>query len=285
MASPTLFIGVVSHSRSTFTVNQGEEGLAANLVKQLSDLGTSASYSINVRNDFDTSGVPATRSVFRSGIAEEVRLERQWNAFLGVRQGMTFWARHFARLLRVQSFLFRKTNAAEIQRLINIELSHTRLMKEGLDSGAPWVLIIEDDAATPDTVDLAYGLVGIFTLNPPISFVNLSRSFDLSDLGIGHLLHSTDENEWVGHSERKILIADRPATNTVCAILYKRRFLEYLFGELELIPMQPVVPIDWRLNQALMNLWNKGLIGAGDCWFVEPAPIIQLSMVRDREGK
>jgi hypothetical protein len=278
MASPTLFIGVVSHPRTSFTVNQGEDGLAAQLVKHLNELGTPASYSVNVRNDFDTAGVLATRSVFRSGIAEEVRLEREWNAFLGASNGPQFWLRHIARLFRVQSFLFRKTHNAEIQRLINIELSHTRLMKEGLDSGAPWVLIIEDDAATPDIVDLAQGLVGFLTLNPSISFVNLSHSFELSDLGISHLLHVTNENEWVGRTERKILVADRPATNTVCAILYKRQFLEYLVRELELIPMQPVVPIDWRLNQALMNLWNKGMIGAGDCWFVDPAPIDQLSM-------
>jgi hypothetical protein len=60
--------------------------------------------------------------------------------------------------------------------------------------------------------------------------------------------------------------------------MYHRDFLVHLINEFELIPSEPVVPIDWRLNKALMNLWNKGLIGSGDCWFVEPAPIDQLSM-------
>jgi hypothetical protein len=278
MANPTLFIGVVSHSRSSFTVNQGEKGLAAKLAEQLNEFNTSAVYSVNILNDFESAGVPATSSVFRAGIADEVRLEREWNKFLGVRFGLRAWIGHMARWLRVQSFLLRKPDTKEIKRLINIELSHTKLMKEGLDSGAEWVLILEDDAATAELEDLAQGLMGIFSHDSHISFVNLSRSFELTDLGIDHLLHSDSDKKWAGTATRQMLFADRPATNTVCAILYHRNFLESLINEFELIPSEPVVPIDWRLNQALMNLWNKDLIGSGDCWFVEPAPIDQLSM-------
>jgi hypothetical protein len=278
MARPTLFIGVVSHSHSSFTVNQGEEGLAATLVKQFNEFNISADYSVNVLNEFDKAGVPATGSVFRAGIAEEVRLEREWNNFLGVRFGLRSWVGHLARWFRVQSFLLRKPDTQEIKRLINIELSHTKLMSEGLDSGAQWVLILEDDAATAQLEDLAQGLVGIFSHDSHVAFVNLSRSFDLTDLGIDHLLHSDGGKKWKGHVDRQMLFSDRPATNTVCAILYHRDFLVHLVNELDLIPSEPVVPIDWRLNQALMNLWNKGLISARDCWFVEPAPIDQLSM-------
>jgi len=278
MACPTLFIGVVSHSRSSFTVNQGEEGLAATLVKCLNKLDTSATYSVNVLNDFDDAGVPANGSVFRGGIAEELRLEREWNRFLGVRWGLRAWIGHLARWLRVQSFLLRKPDTKEVRRLINIELSHTKLMKEGLDSGAQWVLILEDDAASPELEDLTQGLVGIFSHDSQMSFVNLSRSFDLTVLGIDHILHSDRDKKWAGTAHRQMLHSDRPATNTVCAILYHRDFLVHLIKEFELIPSEPVVPIDWRLNLALMNLWNKGIVGAGDCWFVEPAPIDQLSM-------
>ena len=278
MVSPTLFIGVVSHSRSSFTVNQGEKGLAATLVKQLRDFDISAVYSVNLLNDFDMTGVPAAGSVFRAGIAEEVRLEREWNRFLGVRFGLRSWIGHVARWLRVQSFLLRKPETKEIKRLINIELSHTKLMSQGLNSGAQWVLILEDDAATAELEDLAQGLVGIFSHDSHVAFVNLSRSFDLINLGIHHLLHSDSDKKWAGPVGRQMLFSDRPATNTVCAILYHRDFLVHLINEFELIPSEPVVPIDWRLNRALMNLWNKGLIGSGDCWFVEPAPIDQLSM-------
>ena len=278
MAAPTLFIGVVSHSRTRFTANQGEEGLAAALVNQLNEFDTSAVYSVNILNEFESAGVPANRSVFRAGIAEEVRLEREWKKFLGVRLGLRDWIGHVARWLRVQSFIFRKPDTQEIKRLINIEVSHTKLMREGLDSGAQWVLILEDDAAAVELKDLVQGLVGIISHDSHIAFVNLSRSFDLTDLGIDHLLHSDSDIKWAGPAGRQMLFSDRPATNTVCAILYHRAFLVHLINEFELIPSEPVVPIDWRLNQGLMNLWNKGVIGSGDCWFVEPAPIDQLSM-------
>ena len=278
MASPTLFTGVVSHSRSSFTVNQGENGLAATLVRHLNEFDISAVYSVNVLNDFDKAGVPATGSVFRAGIAEEVRLEREWNKFLGVRFGLRSWIGHVARWLRVQSFLIRKADTKEIRRLINIELSHTKLMSEGLNSGAQWVLILEDDASVLRIQDLTEGLQGIFHSQAKPAYVNLSHSFGVDELGIRDLLNPLTGVFWTGTIARTIFGANKPATNTVCAILYHRDFLIHLINEFELIPSEPVVPIDWRLNQALMNLWNKGLIGAGDCWFVEPAPIDQLSM-------
>jgi len=278
MADPILFVGVVSHPRSSFPVNQGDEGLAAMLARKINDLGLPAKFLVNVSNDFDDYEVAATRSVFRAGIAEEVRLDREWKKFLGVRFALRGWIRHLARWLRVQSFLIRRSDTGEVRRLINIELSHTKLMKEGLGCGAQWVLILEDDAAAPELDDLVQGLVGMFADSANISFVNLSHSFSLTELGIDHLLHSSNEKKWEGAIARQLLSSDRPATNTVCAILYHRDFLASVIDEFEMSPKEPLVPIDWRLNQTLMNLWNKGLIGAGDCWFVEPPPIDQLSM-------
>lgn len=278
MASPTVFIGVVSHPQSRFTVNQGSEGLAAKLSTELTGLGSACDYLVNLRNAFESSGVSATKSVFRQGIAEEVRLERSWSRFLGVRRGVRWWVSHLTRWARVHSYALRKGDVGEIKRLINIELSHLALMRDGLNSGAPWVLILEDDAGARDLADLAAGLRGIMQSDPAPAYVNLSYSFTIDELGIRHLLYPDTGQVWVGRQARTLMVAERPATNTVCAILYQRQFLEQLVGEIESIPTEPVVPIDWRLNLALINLWNKGLIGSGDCWFVEPAPIDQLSM-------
>lgn len=278
MAPPTLFIGVVSHPQSNFAVNQGLDGLAAKLCNELASSGTSCEYVVNVRNEFESSGISATESVFRQGIAEEVRLERTWSGFLGARRGARWWLRYLARWARVRSYALRKSDVDEIKRLINIELSHLALMRDGLSSGASWILILEDDAGARDLNDLAKGLRSITQSDPAPGYVNLSRSFSTTELGIDHLLTTAANTGWGGAQHRKILEAARPATNTVCAILYHRHFLEKLVNEIESVPAEPVVPIDWRLNLALMNLWNKGLIGKGDCWFVEPAPIDQLSM-------
>jgi hypothetical protein len=44
------------------------------------------------------------------------------------------------------------------------------------------------------------------------------------------------------------------------------------------MPTRPVIPIDWKLNSALMTLFDNGRPGQVVCLFVEPGPITQLSM-------
>jgi hypothetical protein len=51
-----------------------------------------------------------------------------------------------------------------------------------------------------------------------------------------------------------------------------------LVTELKALPMEPVLSIDWKLNVALMNLYEANKMGDHDCWWVEPAPIKQMSM-------
>jgi hypothetical protein len=75
-----------------------------------------------------------------------------------------------------------------------------------------------------------------------------------------------------------VYLASRPITNTVCAILYSREFLTTLVQELEALPMEPVLSIDWKLNVALMNLFESNKLDGFECWWVEPAPIKQMSM-------
>jgi len=64
----------------------------------------------------------------------------------------------------------------------------------------------------------------------------------------------------------------------VCAIAYHYEFLAELVATLEGLPIEPIVPIDWRINEALMALWDEGKVGPGESWFVDPAPIVQRSM-------
>ena len=165
-----------------------------------------------------------------------------------------------------------------VRRLLNIELSHLDLMRRGLASGAAWVLILEDDALSPDLTDIATGLTGLMATSPAPSFVNLSQSFTTAQLGIDHLLSPVAGAAWQGSLPREILQSGRPVTNTVCAILYSAQFLGELVMALDALPMEPVVPIDWKLNLALMNVFEAGAFPQGSCWLVEPAPIRQMSM-------
>ena len=83
---------------------------------------------------------------------------------------------------------------------------------------------------------------------------------------------------WQGALNRILFSASKPVTNTVCAILYHREFLSLLLTKLDELPLEPVVPIDWKLNVALMELFQEGAIRPGSCWVIEPAPVLQRSM-------
>lgn len=170
-----------------------------------------------------------------------------------------------------------------VRRLVNIEISHLTLMKAGLASGSEWVLIVEDDASTLDLEDCAQGLHGLMSLDSNSalaapSYVNVSQSFTNAELGIEHLLTPVVGTSWAGGEPRALLAASRPVTNTVCAILYRASFLRDLVAEMDSLPMTPVVPIDWKLNIALMNMFEAGALRDGDCWNVTPGPMDQLSM-------
>ncbi len=294
----SLFIGLVSHEKSRFAVNQGPEGLTETLAGRLGYLGVTTAWRVNTEDAYDPAALPIDGSVAWASVREELRLEDEWKCFLEAdltasraqtakawlvgqaRAGRAFWK--YWRPWQ-QAGLSSSQAQRLVRRLINIEISHLTLMREGLDSGADWVLIIEDDASTLDLDDCAQGLLGLMNLEPSgngsaPAYVNVSQSFTNAELGIEHLLTPVEGTSWAGSSPRALLAASRPVTNTVCAILYRSTFLRDLVAEMESLPMTPVVPIDWKLNIALMNMFESGSLRNGDCWNVTPGPMDQLSM-------
>ena len=281
MAAPALFVGVVSHEGSRFSVSQGPHGLAYRLADSLPGVEV----QVNTSNLLDEAALPVTAAMVQAMLGAELRLDRAWSRYLGRPMGPRWWAVHAARSLRRGWQRLSPPDVSVARRLLNIELSHLDLMRRGLDSQAPWVLILEDDAFATDIADVASGLAGLMSASPAPAFVNLSASFSNAALGIEHLLSPVPGLAWDGvegstaaGSPRVLLQASRPVTNTVCAILYSRAFLVRLVDAMEALPMEPLVPIDWKLNLALMRMFAAGQIGAGDCCLVEPAPITQMSM-------
>lgn len=271
-----LFIGVVSHEGSRFSVNQGPSGLAAVLSRKLHDRGIHTAVSINTEDLFVGEIEPAQ---VRESLDAQDRVESEWATYLERPTASHSWGRRAGRMMRQALRTFRPPQAGMIRRLLNIELSHLDLLRRGIVSGAAWILILEDDAGASDVDDLADGLCGI-TRNKGLhpAYVNLSHSFSPKELGITHLLIRDTIHQWAGTDRREIFCARKPVTNTVCAILYSTEFASLLVRELDSLPVEPIVPIDWRLNLAIMNMESRGALRAGDCWFVEPAPISQMSM-------
>ena len=273
MAVAPLFIGVVSHPKTRFVASQGEHGLATQLAAQL----PGAEVHVNVVDLLDEKSISIDRRFVQSSLTAEFKLEQAWMRYLKSRSGMRQFRRRLSRWVRRSAQWIRSPSPNSMRRLINIELSHRDLLERGLASGAPWMLILEDDAGAQDVFDLAQGIDGIIHAARPPEFVNLSQSFTLVELGIDQLV-SPSPTAWHGAEARVILTADRPVTNTVCAIMYSREFTQRLMTIWQGMPMEPVVPIDWKLNAALMRMFDLGLVGGNSCWLVDPAPIIQMSM-------
>lgn len=288
-----LFIGVVSHEGSRFSLSQGPAGLAAQLAARMGALGTSCLVQVNTQDSYDPSALPIDGRLVQASLAAQRRLEVEWSRFLraGSRGSMASrvgaWCVMLARHLKQTALYVRPWHGADenatsgvrlVRRLINIELSHVNLWQAGLDSGASWILVIEDDASSPDLADCAAGLAALLT-DPQCTaaYINLSMSFTPRELGIDHLISHAGIT-WEGSIKREILVASRPVTNTVCAIAYRADFVRSLLSEFAELPMTPVVPIDWKLNVALMRMHERADLSAGDAWLVEPGPMVQMSM-------
>ena len=274
MAPLSLFVGVVSHTGSRFEVSQGPGGLGAKLAATLPETVV----QVNTENLIDEAHWTIDAAQVQRSLTAELALEHEWEDFLGRPRTLRRSATNLARRLRRLWYRVQPPSPAMVRRLVNIELSHLNLMRSGLESDANWILVIEDDAFAEDVEDLAQGISGLMTANPPAAYVNISESFSTTELGIDHLLEPVVHARWGGRRERSLLQAKRPVTNTVCAILYRREFLLGLVDAMDALPLEPVVPIDWKLNLALMTMSRSGAIGAGECWLVDPAPIAQMSM-------
>lgn len=272
MPATTLFIGVVSHRGSRYAQSQGDHGIAARLATAIPD----STVHVNTGDLLVTTDVELPPDVIQKSLTDELVLERAWARYLGIPRTTRWWMGHGLRWARRAMRGVLRPDDAGMRRLLNIELSHLDLLRRGLASDAPWILILEDDAHCHDVTDLAAGLIGL-TATGSTGFVNLSESFPLSELRIEGLL-TPSSITWRGSVPRRVLLAARPVTNTVCAILYSRTFVSTLLDAWDELPLTPVVPIDWKFNRILMDLDATKGGSPPTCLFVEPAPIIQMSM-------
>lgn len=280
MTARSCFVGVVSHEGSRFSASQGADGLAAHLAVALARSDVAVRVQVNTQDLHDPAAIPIDRALIQACLGAQLDIERRWEDYLrvGTRRGLHQARQRALRWGLRQWRRLRSPDGGFVRRLINIEMSHVDLLRSGLAGGEEWILILEDDAESADVDDCALGLAGLMLSAPPgLAFVNVSESFTLGQLGIDHLL-APGAAMWSGPVQRSVLGASRPVTNTVCAILYRATFASDLLAEFDRMPMTPVVPIDWKLNEALMAMFARGDLGPGSCWLVDPAPVTQMSM-------
>ncbi len=285
-----IFLGLVTYPKTRFPQAKSPQGLVPGLQATLRDQGMRTQIAVHDTDEWNESVLRIDRTVVEASIDRELEIEKRWRHYIdpSVHEVLLSGFMGVRRVYRRRKFLshgVQELDASDrgfrmVQRLVNIEIAHMSLLRQALDSGCEWTLIAEDDATSDDIPSLAQELDAFMSDRRHESqpkYVNVSRSFNHRRLRVRDLV----EPVWAGATTAtgmEILQARRPITNTVCAILYRTDFLATLFPTLERIPLAPVVPIDWKLNQAIMQMYVAGELSSGDCWLLEPAPIRQSSM-------
>jgi hypothetical protein len=285
-----VFVGLVTHARSRFADAASADGLQCPLACHLNELGYRAVTGVSADDAYAPSLLTIDRKAVIASIRAELDCELRWRGYLaGARPSV--WLRLFMALRQVKRTIafappWRRTitpddaGARMVRRLVNIELSHLRIMREAVESGARWIVLLEDDASSTDTParanELAAFIEAADTRGQPLT-INLSESFTPEQLGIEHLLTPIDPSSNPASLPWRLFSAQRAVTNTVCAVLYRGDFLARLLAGLDEIPVSPVIPIDFKVNEAVMRL--AGSMAAGDCWVASPAPLVQSSGV------
>ncbi len=286
-----IFLGLVTHPASGFAASAGQSGLVLTLGELLRGAGECVTVQINDTNSYLEDMLPLDRAQVVASITDTYRAEAQWRTFIDehppslyLRTALT--ALRLARITRLAppwkpKLAPESPGIQMVRRLLNIELAHLTLMRQAINADSQWALIIEDDASAVDVEAFAEQLMRFAAEYSPRdqpTYANLSESFNQAQLKSTHLLTRIGTWPLTTDSAAEVLSSRKPLTNTVCAILYRTSFLADLVAEIDALPLAPVIPIDWKLNRALMNLFAKGGIEDGDCWLISPAPLIQRSM-------
>ncbi len=244
---------------------------------------------VSDRDDYSPEAFPISRRLLLSSAISQAWIEFRWRRYLAAGRGdfISSLPRDSLVLLlmacsRLYSYvgwnLFRPAvrmpGAEPVVRLLNIDLSHLRVYKEGLESGCESIVVIEDDARAVDPETVSLTLLDLIRRNTctEARFVNLSESISKEVLGVvGILGESNPDQPWV-------VTCSRPVTNTVCANLFNREFVLGLFSDMMKRGLTPVIPIDWRVNRFILNSWKMGLANERTCTWVAPGIFIQGSM-------
>jgi hypothetical protein len=284
--APKLFIGLVTHPRSRFNADGRATTQITDLSEMLRGYGFMVQTLISNRNDFDES---PQRIGFITRIKSawlQVKTEKSWSKYLQAANGSKAVGRSPGRLFYLAMFVKRAisflVSTQALKRLANIDLSHLRILREGINSQADWILVIEDDGVAGNISLVAENLsavIPLFGIGKSGTLINLSQSICDAELGVGAIMANASEVHSFGGGG-KVFQVSPAISNTVCANLYSLGFARKFASAIEGQKVLPSIPIDWRLNRLLMDAVATNI----ECYWVVPGMFVQGSMHENTEA-
>lgn len=293
MDGSVLFVGLITHHGSEFNRNGEAKQTIASIESSMVAQGVACSSLISDRDDYSAIDYPLTRSCLLSSALFQSWLEFRWRRYLARARSnpLRSFPRDVAVLVvmsvrRVRSYLglnpFRQATtmpgSRKVIRLLNIDLSHLRVYRAALQTNAIGTLVMEDDATQTHgevTIATLSVLLSKLEMNRP-TLVNLSESISMAELGVSGIV--SEPKPLSGVKGIEICSCVRPVTNTVCANLLSRRFVELLVADIDKRGLFPVIPIDWRLNRMILEAWKSGSLDSTSCSWIRPGIFLQGSM-------
>ena len=148
----------------------------------------------------------------------------------------------------------------------NISAGHAQLMQNAIWRGDKYLLILEDDFHLSNLTSLKSQLnfvLEVLENNSNLKLINLSESFTNEELG--HYGFVQNNFTSPNHPELIVSSLPHPVTNTVCATIYRTEFLLLLARELRMMDDISLIPIDHKINIALMKLIKRESLNV-DCY-------------------
>jgi hypothetical protein len=259
--TPRIFIGVLTHPRSSYSLDH------TNLLSSnLNRAGIHTALEVCKENLIENSWTSITRRLAIVSAMEYGLLKINWYRNLpkkGV--GAVGVLLALANLLKQLGYLLWpsglvKTRASMI-RLRNISLGHAGLWHQALQSESEWILMLEDDADPNNPTTLSRDLLNIIehlekdNKDSTGIFCDASLSYSNDELGI-----KTLGTPCLLTGVQRLYEVDKPFTNTLCAVLMSRSFVQNLSSGIHKYlenPKDGFLPIDWLVNKYLLETQTK----------------------------
>jgi hypothetical protein len=278
---PKLFVGVLTHAATKYTISHVDDFLAC---LEKSDVRYSS--SVSSEDLIDETWLDVTRKTSLRVAMSYANLRLRWYLSLPRVSIKIKGTLHTVFQLAISAKnLFPRSRFVATQkaliRLRNISLGHLQLWNQALDSNADWVLILEDDATPLDLGNLARDLVGVVDhlsedgdLGRKV-YCDISLSFSTAQLGIN--ISSTQS---FATGDQLLFSAPSPFTNTLCAVLMSRAFTDDLAKAISQYmnsPQTGYLPIDWLVNRHFLRA-RKGKVSIGKFFKLQPGLYVQGSL-------